>query len=224
MRRYELPREHNVRTRIVEYLAESGTVADASGRATSVLKGAVGYQGSDVGFTQVVAAMAKAGLIRREIRGKRTYRISKSASPDTRDEPAFVTTNVEPLDFGELATALLVRATSLALAPTDTSDVASWAQRRLQNLEVRNASLEQELVVAHAATQEFTAHRDALRVELDAAQDQLAQLSEQLYGGRRSDERAADRLTPDERLMLHRLRLSLPSSSAKTDPAEEPAV
>ena len=71
-----MARDQSVRNRIVEYLAEQGAVEDSSGKATSVLKQAIAYEGTDAGFTQVVAAMAKAGLLTRQIRGKRTYRIA----------------------------------------------------------------------------------------------------------------------------------------------------
>lgn len=58
---------------------------DGSGHATGLLMKAVGYQGSSVAFIQLVAAMDRDGEISRDIRGKRTYRISSvgdSADPD----------------------------------------------------------------------------------------------------------------------------------------------
>ena len=82
-----MARDQNVRNRIVAYLAEHGAVEDPGGKATSVLKKAIAYEGTDAGFTQVVAAMAKAGLLARQIRGKRTYRISHSGK-DIRGVPA----------------------------------------------------------------------------------------------------------------------------------------
>ena len=81
-RRSSVARDQSVRNRIVGYLAEQGAVEDSSGKATSVLKKAIGYEGTDAGFTQVVAAMAKAGLLTRQIRGKRTYRISNSGKSE----------------------------------------------------------------------------------------------------------------------------------------------
>jgi hypothetical protein len=73
-------RDRTARTRIRDYLAERGAIVDPSGRATSVLKDAIGYEGSAVAFIQLVTAMDKNSELVREIRGKRTYRISSPAS------------------------------------------------------------------------------------------------------------------------------------------------
>src|SRR5271166_3885641 len=81
-------RDQGVRNRVLAYLAEHGAVEDVAGKATSVLKQAIGYEGTDAGFTQVVAAMAKTGLLDRHIKGKRTYRISSGpASPNGTHAP-----------------------------------------------------------------------------------------------------------------------------------------
>ena len=75
-----MTRDRTARTRIREYLAQHGPVADSHGLATKVLKDAVGYDGSSVAFIQLIAAMERDGELEREIRGKRTYRIGP-ASP-----------------------------------------------------------------------------------------------------------------------------------------------
>ena len=49
---------------------------DANGMASTQLAAAVGYPGSSVAFAQLLSGMERSGLIEREIRGKRTYRIS----------------------------------------------------------------------------------------------------------------------------------------------------
>src|ERR1700744_6463184 len=72
----QVVRDRTARSRIRNYLAERGPIVDPSGRATAVLKDAIGYQGSSVAFIQLVTAMDKSAEIEREIRGKRTYRIS----------------------------------------------------------------------------------------------------------------------------------------------------
>jgi hypothetical protein len=69
-------RDRSARARVREYLAQQGPIEDASGRATALLKDAVNYKGSAVAFIQLVTAMDKASEIKREIRGKRTYKIS----------------------------------------------------------------------------------------------------------------------------------------------------
>lgn len=71
-------RDRTARTRIRNYLVAHGPVSDPSGHATSVLSDLVSYEGSAVAFIQLIAAMDRDDEIVREIRGKRTYRISAS--------------------------------------------------------------------------------------------------------------------------------------------------
>lgn len=77
-----MSRDRTARTRIREYLRTHGPVDDPTGYATSALKEAIEYEGTAVAFIQLIAAMDREGEIAREIRGKRTYRISLGhASP-----------------------------------------------------------------------------------------------------------------------------------------------
>ena len=73
------------RERIIAYLAEMGELFDANGMASTQLAAAVGYPGSSVAFAQLLSGMERSGLIEREVRGKRTYRIAlgpaRAASP-----------------------------------------------------------------------------------------------------------------------------------------------
>jgi hypothetical protein len=48
--------------------------------ASTRLAEAVGYPGSSVAFAQLLSGMERDGLISREVRGKRTYRIALSAA------------------------------------------------------------------------------------------------------------------------------------------------
>ena len=57
------------------HLARVGEVSDHTGKASTMLAARVGYPGSSVAFAQLLTGMERAGLIQREIRGKRTYRI-----------------------------------------------------------------------------------------------------------------------------------------------------
>ena len=52
--------------------------------ASTRLAEAVGYPGSSVAFAQLLSGMERDGLINREVRGKRTYRITLSAPPAAR--------------------------------------------------------------------------------------------------------------------------------------------
>jgi hypothetical protein len=57
------------------HLARVGEVSDHNGKASTMLAATIGYPGSSVAFAQLLTGMERAGLIQREIRGKRTYRI-----------------------------------------------------------------------------------------------------------------------------------------------------
>jgi hypothetical protein len=64
-----------IRHRILSRLRATGEITDPSGLASGTLLKAVGYRGSSAAFAQLLSAMERDGLIEREIRGKRTYRI-----------------------------------------------------------------------------------------------------------------------------------------------------
>jgi hypothetical protein len=220
-------RDQSVRNRIVAYLAEQGSVEDSSGKATSVLKQAIAYEGTDAGFTQVVAAMAKAGLLTRQIRGKRTYRISHAGSFNGTSNGAVggvvsgsSTSGEGELDYDELAAALLAKATRAAAAPTDTSESASWARRRLEQLEARNASLLRDVARANAEAEAVAAERDVLQNQLEAAEHNLSLLTDRLQEPRRPQGgRAAERLGPDEQSLLNQLRHRHPQRAATSERA-----
>src|ERR1700687_3949527 len=63
------------REHIVAYLTKVNELFDANGMASTQLAAAVGYPGSSVAFAQLLSGMARSGLIEREVRGRRTYRI-----------------------------------------------------------------------------------------------------------------------------------------------------
>ena len=64
------------RDRIIAHLAAVDEIADPTGMASTRLAEAVGYPGSSVAFAQLLSGMERDGLIVREVRGKRTYRIT----------------------------------------------------------------------------------------------------------------------------------------------------
>jgi hypothetical protein len=63
---------------------DGGPLAPGTGLASTRLAEAVGYPGSSVAFAQLLSGMERDGLINREVRGKRTYRITLSAPPSAR--------------------------------------------------------------------------------------------------------------------------------------------
>ena len=67
------------RDRIVAHLADVAEIADSTGMASTRLAEVVGYPGSSVAFAQLLSGMERDGLIAREVRGKRTYRITLAA-------------------------------------------------------------------------------------------------------------------------------------------------
>ena len=67
------------RDHVLSCLAD-GEISDPKGMASTVLAEAVGYPGSSAAFAQLLSGMERSGLIEREIRGKRTYRIAATAA------------------------------------------------------------------------------------------------------------------------------------------------
>lgn len=74
------PTASRTRARILTYLASVGSVTDPSGHANKVLREALGFTGSTGAFTQMLASMDQAGLLAREVKGRRTYRIALGAA------------------------------------------------------------------------------------------------------------------------------------------------
>lgn len=121
-RRSVRKRAVGTREHIMAYLTEAGELSDPNGMASTQLAAAVGYPGSSVAFAQLLSGMERSGLIEREVRGKRTYRIGLGPDPSVRitagnGRPAQVAagaTGVEGLamvgfDYDELARRLLVQ-------------------------------------------------------------------------------------------------------------------
>ncbi|HLX89864.1 MAG TPA: hypothetical protein VKR22_15570 [Acidimicrobiales bacterium] len=215
-----MPRDTTVRTRIIEYLASNGSVDDRSGRATSRLKEAVGYAGGDAGFIRIVSLMAESGDIERVVKGKRTYRISVPpgtpipASVVRSDETGSASLGAQiadgALDYDELASSLLARVAQVlsgSEARGAGGDQATWARRRIDQLEARLASLQRDVARARAETEGVKQERDELRSQLDAASHNIELLTERIGSNQaRNTSRAADRLGSEEQALLYRLR------------------
>jgi len=88
--------------------------------ASTRLAEAVGYPGSSVAFAQLLSGMERDGLINREVRGKRTYRITLSAAPaarlavdsgraDDAAQPAVPVAFPAVIDYDELADRVIMR-------------------------------------------------------------------------------------------------------------------
>jgi hypothetical protein len=109
------------RDRIIAHLALVAEVADGAGMASTRLAEAVGYPGSSVAFAQLLSGMERDGLISREVRGKRTYRITlpspvpsrvvadRVAAPDAAALPPVPATFPPVIDYDELADRVIMR-------------------------------------------------------------------------------------------------------------------
>jgi hypothetical protein len=104
----------------MSHLALAGDVTDKAGMASTVLAAQVGYPGSSIAFAQLLSGMERAGLIQREVRGKRTYRITAAAGARVRVAPAMqrrpAARTAEPAPAGRHATAAVLTAETVLAA------------------------------------------------------------------------------------------------------------
>jgi DNA-binding MarR family transcriptional regulator len=87
-RQLQRPRAVGTRDKVVAHLARVTEVTDNAGMASTQLAADVGYPGSSVAFAQLLSGMERDGLIAREVRGKRTYRITLTAQGKRRARAA----------------------------------------------------------------------------------------------------------------------------------------
>jgi len=156
------------RDRIIAHLAATDEIADPTGMASTRLAEAVGYPGSSVAFAQLLSGMERDGLIAREVRGKRTYRITLADGAAARSGldgagrrlPSAPAMAPAEFDYDELARRLLVQVVRrLAATPAD--------------LQQTVAALELELATAWSRHGTLTAENVRLREELVRTQRDL---------------------------------------------------
>jgi hypothetical protein len=222
------------REAVLARLAE-GEIGDPAGMASTVLAEAVGYPGSSAAFAQLLSGMDRAGLIEREIRGKRTYRIAASATPPT-DPPGMSgppgASGVDlvaaadrdgAFDYDELARRLLVQVVQrLAAGPAEPASrdfPAAPGEHPPADLPARAqtmVSLERELASAATRQRKLTAENARLREQLRAARRGLARIQEQAGATR-----VTGQLGPPELELLERL---LAAPRGPQDQSEETAA
>jgi hypothetical protein len=197
------------RERIVAYLAETGELFDANGMASTQLAAAVGYPGSSVAFAQLLSGMERSGLIEREVRGKRTYRIGPGpARSGAARVVSRVTTGISAadaagqgtagFDYDELARRLLVQVVrrlaatdaeasapdrSAADQPVHPGQRAHSGQRAHPDelaLQETVSGLKYELATAWTKHGKLAEENARLREQLKAAQRSLALAAEQV--------------------------------------------
>jgi hypothetical protein len=183
------------RKHIVAYLAEVHELFDAHGMASTQLAAAVGYPGSSVAFAQLLSGMERSGLIQRDVRGKRTYRISLGAADLEDADPGDAETGAgrgaglggaglggaAGFDYDELARRLLVQLVRrLAAAEPDGTTQPEASEPDPSVLRATVTGLEYELASAWAKQGELAEENVRLREELKAAQRSLALAAERL--------------------------------------------
>ena len=102
------------RDRIMSHLAATGEISDETGMASTLLAKEVGYPGTSIAFAQLLSGMERSGLIRREVRGKRTYRITAAPGSAARlltagERKSAARAAAAGVDYDELARRLLVQ-------------------------------------------------------------------------------------------------------------------
>ena len=186
------------REHIVAYLAEVHELFAVHGMASTRLAAAVGYPGSSVAFAQLLSGMERSGLIQRDVRGKRTYRISLGAA-DLEDADPGDAENAETgagrgaglggaglggaagFDYDELARRLLVQLVRrLAAAEPDGTTQPEASEPDPSVLRATVTGLEYELASAWAKQGELAEENVRLREELKAAQRSLALAAERM--------------------------------------------
>jgi len=233
------------RQRIIAYLAEAGELYDANGMASTQLAAAVGYPGSSVAFAQLLSGMERSGLIAREVRGKRTYRIglgparttgpgaggiarapglSGLAGGPARGSAGPGDAGVAGFDYDELARRLLVQvvrrlaATEPEEGPPSTPDQPPPPDQVA--LQETVSGLEYELATAWTQHGKLAEENVRLREQLRVAQRSLSLAAEQV----RRLPASAD-LNDSEVVVLQRLLTSASAAGSTDDSgAEAPSL
>ena len=220
-KRVSRKRAVGTREHIVAYLADTHELFDPGGMASTRLAAAVGYPGSSVAFAQLLSGMERSGLIERDVRGKRTYRISLGPGAGAgvpgagAGAPGAGAGSSGPqagaglagFDYDELARRLLAqvvrRLAGAALAGADVGSGSDGGSAELAALRETVAGLEYELADAWTKHGKLAEENVRLREQLRATEQSLALARESL----RRLPVAAD-LNSDEVLLLQRLLVS----------------
>jgi len=224
------------RDRVMSHLGMVGEVRDESGMASTALAEAIAYPGSSIAFAQLLSGMERSGLIEREVRGKRTYRIIpvKAAMAPARPGPVSprgggpavagqsgaraAVEATEDFDYDELARRLLLEVVQRlaappgpGLEPTADTEPGGGADSDA-SLARAVASLEQKLASVRSKQRRLTEENAKLREQLRAAQESLSQAQE-----RAGAERIAGRLDSAEIGLLERLLPPLRNKAARSE-------
>ncbi len=189
---------------------------------------AIGAQSSPASFAQLLTAMDRAGQIQREVRGKRTYRISLGPNADALTPFVAPASGAPPLsvsaggsleaahddqpgiDYDELALSMLRRVARTLASPTEASYghiTTARAERRIVSLERRLNEAERALARSSAENDQLRQHNADLEARLEASSQNIDNLMGQL-DQRRSSPSARQRLDAGDIAVLDRLTRS----------------
>jgi hypothetical protein len=182
------------RDRIISYLGAITDISDPGGMASTKLAEAVGYPGSSVAFAQLLSGMERDGLISREVRGKRTYRIILAPGVHPGEAPASRASLSAGSAYASagLVSGSAARARGGQVARADSAsavqdfDYDELARRLLvqvirrlatppEGQEEVVADLERELAAARTRASSLTAENRRLREQLTLARFSLDQ-------------------------------------------------
>jgi hypothetical protein len=200
------------REHIIAYLAQVNELFDTNGMASTQLAAAVGYPGSSVAFAQLLSGMERSGLIKREVRGKRTYRISAGSGASLTPGPLRTLGSLGSVgsmgalgSLGAGASAGMIAADGADGVGGGGFDYDELARRLLVQLVRRLAAADQGAGPPDAS---------ALRATVSALEEENVMLREQLGAAHRSLALARERLRKlpittdldnDEVVLLQRL-------------------
>jgi hypothetical protein len=185
----------------MSHLALTGEIRDEAGMASTMLAAEVGYPGSSIAFAQLLSGMERSGLIEREVRGKRTYRIAAvpgasaqetapernparpasgsgraagrtaAASADGEGGGSVAPADQGDFDYDELARRLLVQVARRLASAPGDRAPSGPVDGTLQQTV---AGLEQELASVRTMHGTLSAENARLREQLRAARQSLA--------------------------------------------------
>jgi DNA-binding PadR family transcriptional regulator len=226
------------RDSVMSYLLKVGEVRDTGGMASTALAEAVGYPGSSIAFAQLLSGMERSGLIEREVRGKRTYRITPAKSAVAQARPGAVSPRAsrpaaaagsgdraaaaqgaQDFDYDELARRLLrevvqrLGAPGQRLEPPDDGEPGEDPGSDA-SLARAVARLEHKLASVRSKQRKLTEENAKLREQLRAAQESLAQAQQHA-----DTERIAGRLDSAEVSLLERLLSPLRDKGTRQEEA-----
>ena len=188
------------REHIIAYLTGTSEVFDPGGMASTRLAAAVGYPGSSVAFAQLLSGMERSGLVERDVRGKRTYRIrlgpAAAEAAGVNGLAGVLAPGAGPhaglhagagtagFDYDELARRLLAqivrRLAGAEPAGTGTEPGGPGADASSAALRETVAGLETELASAWTKHGKLAEENARLREQLRAAEQSLALARESL--------------------------------------------